>query len=168
MRSHSRSFFRRRFSRNRSLLRMNFRRTKIARTRCSVQSFESREELREAVNDLTFTGKEAGVYFPRPQRSSYARRAYISHAVMHTHTYKTRVLADLSRGQPRDSRSSLHVSFLSRDACVTRGGSSLPLAHSPPYLLSFFRHRFSPLCAPNFKHDVRRRRPWCHAAIGQA
>jgi len=69
----------------------------------------------------------------------------MSHTIIHTD--KTRViLADLSRGQPRDSRSLLHVSFLVRIAmlvwCCLLSPSRIPL----PYLFFSLSTLFAVLC----------------------
>lgn len=128
---------------------------------------EEERPRESAARDLTFTDKEAGVYFPR---SSYARRAYMSHAVIYTHTQHA--YSPIYREGNLEIHGRLSTCrFLPSPrmrvwcAIFSPPRGSLVVPH---IFLSFFLSapNFSPRCAPNFGY-VRRRRPWSHAAIGR-
>lgn len=132
------------------LLRMNFRRT-IASIRRSVQSFESREKLREAANDLTFTGKEAGLFSASPALFLRSARIYIT--CRHVYTHTQHAYSPIYRGGNLEIHGRLSTCrFLSILAMRVWCAVSFPPRGSlivPNFF--FFRYRFSPCCAPNFE-----------------
>lgn len=123
---------------------------------CAVSEAREREAARFNIH-----GQRGARLFSTSQRSSYARRAYVSHTPVSMYIH-TSVFADLS--QPRDSRSPLHVSFLARIAKrVWRGLLFLSLS----YLFSLSAPLFVVSCTKTWGM-CERGRPWPHAAIGRA